>query len=252
MSKTDDSKKVLGWFNSPCFDNADLENVIIAAQNCNQITVDSLLLSNVILAMDHNPQKEDFWESLIPYLSSDSFNDSSLSYFYQNELGSIPLCHKQLPDKWLIKYSTFDDEPLFTLADRYRCDDCSKSKFVRFIETYVVERINLYEYMVTTYPYGEKWKLLIALGAKSCNFAIRKIANDHLACFMLSNTHDTEKIKEAYENHKADSMWLLSIAENPATPLDILQEMTSVSSIKFAQRIRNISSEMIKLITDSH
>ena len=60
MSKTDDSKKVLGWFNSPCFDNADLENVIIAAQNCNQITVDSLLLSNVILAMDHNPQKEDF------------------------------------------------------------------------------------------------------------------------------------------------------------------------------------------------
>lgn len=252
MSKTDDSKKVLDWFNSPCFDNADLENVMVTAQNCDQITVDALLLNNVILAMDHNFLKEDFWESLIPHLSSGSFDDRSLSYFYQNQLASIPLCHKQLSDKWLIKYSAFDDEPLFTLADRYRHEDCSKSKFVHFIEAYVVERINLYEYMVGTYPYGEKWKLVIAWGAKSCNSAIRKIANDHLACFILSNTHDTEKIKEAYENHKTDGMWLLSIAENPVTPLNILQEMTSVSGIKFAQRIRNISSEMIKLITDSH
>ena len=251
MSGTDNSKNVIDLFNSLCSGNADLDEIIMAIQNYDEITIDKLLLNKVISIIDQNTQKKDFWESLIPYLSSDSFNDNSLAYFFQNDLGSIAMCHKQLSDEWLLKYSAFDDEPLFILADRYRSDDCSKSKFINFIETYVIKHANLYEYIVENYPYGEKWKLTVILGAKCCDSTIRKTANDQLECFTISNTHDIERIKEAYENHKSDAQWLLGIAGNPATPLDILHEMAGISGVKFAKKIRILSSEMIALIANS-
>lgn len=252
MSETDKSNNVIDLFNSLCYGNTDPENIIMAIQDYDEITIDKLLLNKVISIIDQNTQKIDFWESLIPYLSSDSFNDSSLAYFFQNNLGSIAMCHKPLPDEWLLKYSAFDDEPLFILADRYRDDDCSKSKFIHFVENYVITHANLYEYMVENYPYGEKWKLAVALGAKCCDSTIRKTANDQLECFTISNTHDIERIKEAYDNHKTDAQWLLSIAGNPATPLSILHEMAGISGVKFAKKIRNLSSNMIALIANSH
>lgn len=252
MNGTDKSKDVIDLINSLCSGNATLDDIIMAIQNYDEITIDKFLLNQVISTIDQNTQKKVFWESLIPYLSSDSFDDNSLAYFFQNDLGSIAMCHKQLPDEWLLKYSVFDDEPLFILADKYRGADCTKSKFIHFIETYVIKHANLYKYIVENYPYGEKWKLTVVLGAKCCDSTIRKTANDQLECFTISNTHDIDRIKEAYENHKSDAQWLLAIAGNPATPLDILHKMEGISEVKFAKKIRNLSSEMIALIANSH
>ena len=251
MNETDNSKELIDLFISLCSGHTDLGHILLAVQNYDIISIDNLLLNQVISIIDHDARKNVFWDALLPHLSSDSFNDDSLAYFYQNKLGIMAMCHKPLPDEWLLKYSIFDDEPLYILTDRYCNNDYSNRQFVQFIETYILSRPKLYEYVLEYFTYGEKWKIAIILGTRCSDFAIKKAANDHLECLFISNTHNTEKIVEAYEKHRADSQFLISIAENPATPCYILHELAKVSGIKYAHKIRKLSTEMLALCKTS-
>lgn len=60
MSGTDNSKNVIDLFNSLCSGNADLEKIIMATQNYDEITIDKLLLNKVISIIDQNTQKKIF------------------------------------------------------------------------------------------------------------------------------------------------------------------------------------------------
>ncbi len=96
MNKGDHSAELMELFNSLCSGDTDVAQVIKVVEDFDEATVDQHLLNQVISIVEHDPRKNDFWETLLPCLSCESFNEKSLVYFFQNQLGIPSMCHKTI------------------------------------------------------------------------------------------------------------------------------------------------------------
>ncbi len=243
MNNQQEIKDALESIATGKIDYQDIGDVELRYDN---VTIPQRLLDSAITVLDGYESKEEFWDALIPYILPESFSNEALRYFYKNEIATIPLCHKSLPDEWLKKYSAFDEYPLYQLADRYMTDTYSLGEFVGILKDYAIKNAQIYAYILENCPFGEKWKNAIALGISNGNAEIKERAQRSYDCFIISTTHDKDKITQTFAEHQTEADYLLSIAKNPMTPNDILNQLKSVSDMKGARQIRDISMEMLK------
>lgn len=214
-------------------------------ENCHDVFVDPQYIDSLIETGSELLLSEDFWCSVVDAITADSLSEKAISFLYRHKIAVIRMCHQRLPKKWLIKYSEFDDEPLYILADRYiqESDKC----FAEFVMKYVLNSEPIYRYLTKHVTYSSKWKTLVFLGMHSENCKIRTFAKDCSDIFQIGISVDAEQIRSAYEEHKRDPEWLLSIAANPNTPLDVLKDLNSISQIQQAKKIRMAAKQTIDL-----
>lgn len=193
-----------------------------------------------------NILNEDFWELVLDAVSDESLSDRMIRFLYDNDLAVISMCHKHLPDKWLIKYSEFDEEPLYIMADRNLHND--EEVFMQFIKDHAIYNENVFQYLIDRLRNSPRWKRMLIFGANCGLENIESISTAELQMFEISISSDVDRIREAYETHLENSKWLLRIAENPNTPADILKELTLIKQISLARQIRLKSSETLKIV----
>lgn len=213
---------------------------------CHDIFIDSKYIDSFVESDSEMILNEEFWCSILGVIAAESLSEKTINFLYKHEIAVISMCHKNLPDEWLIKYSVYDDEPLYKLADRYMKESDDKS-FAKFVVKYALNSESLFGYLVKYVTYSSKWKALTFLGMQSENYNIRTFAKDCVDIFQIGISVDAEQIRSAYEMHKKDPDWLLSIAKNPNTSLDILKDLSSISHIQLAKRIRMAANETISL-----
>lgn len=190
---------------------------------------------------------EEFWEIILDVVSEKSLSNRTIRFLYDNKFAAIAMCHKQLPDKWLKKYSEYDDEPLFILADRSMQRD--DNTFMKFVKEYAVYNESVFQYIIDVLPYSEKWKKMIFFGSVCGVDRIRFISMEALELFEISLSANVDQIREVLDAHSNDGKYLLKIAENPNTPIDLLEKLTSVKNVGLAKQIRMKSSETLKFVS---
>lgn len=213
---------------------------------CHDISIDAKYIDSFIESDSELILNEEFWCSILDVITVESLSEKTINFLYKHEIAVIRMSHKNLPDKWLVKYSIYDDEPLYKLADRYMKESDDKS-FAEFVVKYALNSESLFAYLAKYVTYSSKWEVLTFLGMQSENCNIRTFAKDCVDIFEIGISVDAEQIRSAYDEHKRDPEWLLSIAANPNTPLDILKDLSGISQIQLAKKIRISANETIKL-----
>lgn len=214
----------------------DLDNVNIDPDKIDAIT-----------EMNTDFLKSDaFWDPLISVLHEKSLSEKTIHFLYRNELAVTAMCHKKLPDKWLRRYARFDEEPLYIMADRYmKCDDAESD---RFIMEFAIRSENIFEYMLDHLEFSTKWEKMIFAGVHYGNSEIKARALLEMKLFEIKNTVDEDLIRNAYELHSNEGNWLLCIASNLNTPMNILENLQKIQNIKHAKMIRSKCRETLRVI----
>lgn len=227
-------------------DHIPISTIKSSVEICNDVFIDPKYIDSFIDSGSELILNEEFWSSVLGVITAESLSEKTINFLYKHEISVISMCHKNLPEKWMIKYSEFDDEPLYKLADRYMQESDDES-FAKYVMKYAVNSEPIYEYLAKYVPYSSKWKTLIYLGMHCENYKIRIFAKDCFDIFQIGISVDAEQIRSAFEEHKEDPEWLLSIATNPNTPSDILKDLSSISQIRLAKKIRIAANETINL-----
>lgn len=199
-----------------------------------------------INAVNKMSSEEEFWEEYLSSVPDNDLNDVLLNYLYKKGYCAILLAHKRLPDKWLEKYSFYDDQAIYTLMERRYCqDNYTYSDFINTFIKYIDFQCNISIHLLE-HKQSSKRRLLIYLLQVSNRPDLNDIGLRY-ALFDLSlcETNQT-KLNELYQTYKDNRLVLLGLSQNIFLPYNILEYISHVTGMPSARKIRKYSLETMK------
>ena len=154
---------------------------------------------------------------------------------------------KNLSDYWLKKYSEFGLEPLRTLGDRYIHEEDDRN-FVDFAIEYAVKSEQLYAYLIEVCSNSRKLRKLLFIGMHCQDERIQTLSKERTEIIRIGMSDNVEEIQSAFQVHSKDTGWLLSIAGNPHTPPDILDQLCNTSTETLDKDIQSTARDTIELL----
>lgn len=237
--------KYIEWINE-----VDKDNIVTFHNKVpiEQTFVDEELLLEVASKMHEKEEEleEEFWETILSYLSPESISQSVFDYLIKNHLGIISLSHiPELDDKKLEVLTEYEcrDEAVFFLGKKhYTNDKYSAKDFCKLLKKYanewVLDQLLLY---TPNDPKKEHILYYFYCGKEEQD----EYSKSEIKAKKLRITDNLEEIRSAYTLN--DPTLNLAIANNLFTPDDILEELTKISGIKCASEIRKNSRETKKI-----
>lgn len=217
------------------------------------LQIDSTIQEDILHRLSHSQCEEAIWSKLLPLIEPKRISDMVLSHLIRHKMLLLDLCHMELSDRWLKELSIFDEMPVYTLAKRYYLTESyTDGDFIDFYHRFLHAQIDIILFLLDNYLDSCKRSLLIYLCQRfhPVNEAIAK----RILAERVRNSLDHSEIKAYYEEYKADGVILLAIAGNLYTDIDILQMLSQIKSVSFANSIRQKSKEtiLLKKIIDKH
>lgn len=208
-------------------------------------------MDTINVKMDEKNKDEQMWDEILECINPDEVSDDFFEYLLSNEISIMTLCHMKLKDEWLFKLVDYDDEPIYTLAERYYLgNEYTIRDFISFYKKYLMKQPNICLWLLQIEATDDKKKLLQYLNnyyQSSCDAVRKALLGEY-----VKNCMDSEEIENIYYQHIHEGVVLVAIAGNLYTPLEILSELTYASGVQFASKIRKCSREtlMIKKLVE--
>jgi hypothetical protein len=226
-------EKYIEWIN----DSFD-EKIIHDMSFC-----DEELLLDVITKFHNTEIRDDFWNTILDYLSPKSLTQPVFDYLIKYEIGIVALAHMDLDDSKLKILSKYAEEALFTLAKPYYTNDnYSVDDFINLINNYNNDM--LFEQLIFEKPSDSRKENALIYFYYNKEQHIEKI-NKIIMANKLKIENNLDEIEKAYKLE--DFYFNLAISDNLFTPYCILEEMSEITGIKFASKIRMNSRKTIKI-----
>ena len=151
-----------------------------------------------------------------------------------------------MPESWLRKYAAIDEDTLYCLADQsvQKPDE----DFMQFVKEYAMHSPSIFQYLLEITKTPDKWKKLLFLGQLSGNQEIRDISEIEYEIKHASLSKDKDELRSLYNSHTRDSRWLISLADNINTPVDILKQLKDIAEIKNSHKIRKKAKETLRFV----
>ena len=174
-------------------------------------------------------------------------SDEVITHLYRNHIADIELAHLPLSDKWLRKYSKYDDEAAINLGKRMYSDGrYSALTFFEFLSEYRnnsrVLEILLRSSMV---DFAKANALMMICDASNDEY-IKGLSENVRKYVQISFTTDIELIEKMYSEWH-DSNVLMAISQNTNTPESILNELTNLRKTKDASTIRVNAANTLRI-----
>lgn len=222
------------------------------AYDVDELEIESYLLDELCAVKHTAADRNEFWETIVPMISPNSFSEKLLSYLYSERIAIMELCHKEWSDKWLEKFAEFDDAPLYTLIKRYFLENkYSEEQFIRMAKKHIISNDHLFAYILDMYPFSGKLLRLLQLGMLHGEKKVQDLVESYLNAVRCATTVSPIEIANIYEKYKTDFRVLLGVASNPFSPMDILQTLTRISDCKKAKEIRIRSARTLSVAKET-
>lgn len=213
---------------------------------------DENIVEKIINHFDKVKNKEEIWDLLLDYIEPGAINDVSFNYFLTNEISIIKLSHMELSDDFLKKLSDNSEEAYLTLAKRFFFNECySVNEFIKllmkcqyesvFLNIFLSEKTISYKGLIIHEIINNN--ILLSDEFKILSQRIRYAK--HLYC-----TNNEKELKNAYEN--GDYIYMMAISQNIYTPDYVLKALSRINNIKYASRIRQKSTQTLRLKVSFH
>lgn len=233
----------LSLFQNAC--NIFFENTLY--DNCKLIKIDPEIIDSLIESGNQLTMNNDFWCSLIHVISEKSLSNKAIGFLFRKRFAVMEMSRKNLSDYWLKKYSEFSLEPLRTLGGRYIHEEDDRN-FVDYAMKYAVKSEQLYAYLIECVPNSLKLRKLLFIGIHCKNERIQTLAKERTEIIRIGMSDNVEEIQSAFHVHSKDAGWLLSIAGNPYTPPDILDQLCNTSTETLDKDIQQTARDTIELL----
>lgn len=215
--------------------------------NKEDIKVESNLIIECQQKLNGTKIEDELWSDTLGFIDNESLTDEVFNYFYENNVAITALGHLQLKDEFLWLLVDQVEESILTLGIRYFTED-----------KYSVEEFRKFLLKFTTCDW--LWNILISTNInnpdkdkvlKKTLFSSTNLDNYKQKLIEQSierNLKNTERTKIIIKYYKINKpRYLRGIAQNPITPLNILEELITIRNIRYAKDIRQFASENIRI-----
>lgn len=205
-------------------------------------------LERFMFFLQHHAEDENkIWENIVMEIPYEVLSDEVITHLYRNHIADIELAHLPLSDKWLRKYSKYDDEAAINLGKRMYSDGrYSALTFFEFLSEYRnngrVLEILLRSLMV---DFAKANALMMICDASNDEY-IKGLSENVRKYVQISFTTDIELIEKMYSEWH-DSNVLMAISQNANTPESILNELTNLRKTKDASTIRVNAANTLRI-----
>lgn len=205
-------------------------------------------LEKLMLFLKHNVEAEKkIRENIVMEIPWELLSDEVIAYLYSNHIADIELAHLPLSDKWLRKYSKYDDEAAINLGIRMFSDwRYSALTFFEFVSEYRNNGRVLGILLRSSMADFAKVNALLMICDASNDEYIKGLSENARKYVQVSFTTDIELIEKMYSEQQ-DPNVLLAISQNANTPEPILNELTNLRKIKDASAIRLNAANTLKI-----
>ena len=179
-----------------------------------------------------------FWEETLPYIDVNSLNERLLNYLIDKNIADSILGHMPLPDRYLWKLADKMEESAITLGKRmYIGEKYTCEEFEDFLNKFI-DNHWLFDSLLLIEPgHGEKNNKLIRTLFRKTQY--KDLKRTVIKSVISNKIKHTEKIVIIYKYYRTmEPEYLLSIAQNPITPVEILERLTKIEKVKYANKIR--------------
>lgn len=205
-------------------------------------------LERFMFFLQHHAEDENkIWENIVMEIPYEVLSDEVITHLYRNHIADIELAHLPLSDKWLRKYSKYDDEAAINLGKRMYSDGrYSALTFFEFLSEYRnngrVLEILLRSSMV---DFAKANALMMICDASNDEY-IKGLSENVRKYVQISFTTDIELIEKMYSEQQNPNV-LLAISQNANTPEPILSELMKIRKMKDASVIRANATNTLKI-----
>lgn len=233
-------------------DNAITDDVATHAIEILSISADAengvQTLEKLMLFLKHNVEAEKkIWENIIMEIPWELLSDEVIAYLYSNHIADIELAHLPLSDKWLRKYSKYDDEAAINLGIRMYSDGrYSTLAFFEFVSEYRNNSRVLEILLRSSMVDFAKANALMMICDASNDEHIKRLSENARKYVQMSFTMDIGLIEKMYSERQGSDV-LLAISQNTNTPESILNELTNLRKTKDASAIRLNAANTLKI-----
>ena len=201
--------------------------------------VDSRVLFFCWKKFNKTEMEEAFWSNTVCFIDNDSFPDEIFNYLLENKLALVTLCHLPLKDDFLWRLIEVEDEPIITLGKRYYCDDKYSLSDLQFFllcfETNVWLWCTLIDLETTDIKKERLFRKMLFKKTEFRDYQLRLLEKTIEKRLIKSSS--AKVITKHYRSN--NYRYLRGIAQNPKTPIEILEEMLKLEKVKYAKLIRN-------------
>ena len=153
-----------------------------------------------------------------------------------------------LDDKWLFKLINYDDAPLYTLSKRYYLmNKYSDSDFVQFYNQYLFCKQEILQNLLERNRDANRRKLLMFLCLHDERIDDKSQIQYHQVADEIRISLESHVIVNAYEKYRTNGIVLREIADNYYTPSEILNKLSVIKGVSFANEIRRKSKITLQI-----
>jgi hypothetical protein len=220
---------------------SDEYNLYEDIEDQNNYIVDSNLLLFCLGKFKGAKIEDSFWSNTLCFLDNDWFPETIFNYLYENKLALTTMCHLPLRDEFLWKLVNTEEEAILTLGTRYyTLEKYSIDAFERFLLRFKTCNWLWRCLISTTTSDTKKKKLFRRLLFNNTKFHDYKVLIiEKTIEERLKKTHCIKLINKYYKLNNC--RYYVGIAQNPNTPINILEELLQLKNVKYAKLIREFS-----------
>lgn len=213
-----------------------LENYVVDIEVTD---IDSMELLNLKNKFQGTKIENLIWEELLQFINPKLLPNELIDYFIENEIALSILGHLPLDDMFLWKLVGVSGEAILTLGKRYYLNDVYTNENFTFMLEKFKDNYELWNMLLDIIPHnGEKRKILIKNLFIYTNFEeLKRMIIEENIENMLKKTQIVSIIKKKFacNNYR----YLRGIAQNPITPISLLENLTEIKDVKYAKQIRD-------------
>lgn len=191
--------------------------------------------------------EERFWSECLFYIHKDSLNDELIDYLITNRISILKLGHLLLPDKFLLRIANQVDEAVLTLGKRYYTDkNYSSYDFAELLKNFKDNEWLWRSLVNMDSECDEKRRVLLKSLFSITDFKeLKRLVVEQQIEKHLAKTKSTKQIEKYYRTN--NFCYIRAIAENPITPIYILNELVNIKNVKYANQIRTLASKNLSM-----
>ena len=213
-----------------------------------ELFISCQIQNELIACLADDEYEEEIWNQLLSIMPVKTISDKLIQHCIRSKIALVAICHMPLDDKWLLELTDYDDAPIYTLSKRYYLlDKYSDFDFVKFYNKVLFCKHEILQYLLEKYRGANRRKLLIFLCLSDERIEDKSQVKYHQVADWIRTLSDSRMISSAYEKYCMSGIVMREIADNYYTPNEILNKLSVIKEISFANEIRKKSKNTLQI-----